>query len=133
MSAVGAASRRYIRRFIAAMTAYVLLLVAVIWLLQSAAAPSAPLRYLLAVLPALPILAVVWALGRLLIEETDEVLRARVIQQLLWGSAFALSVSTVWGFLEQLGGAPHVPAYWVFPVFCLGMVIALPFVWRKYS
>jgi hypothetical protein len=133
MSAVGAASRRYVRRFIAAMVLYVVLLVGVIWLLQSAAAPPPPLRYLLAVLPALPILGVVWALGRLLVEETDEVLRARVIQQLLWGSAFALSVSTVWGFLEQLGGAPHLPAYWVFPVFCLGMLIAMPFIRRKYG
>ncbi|CAN7148938.1 hypothetical protein LJR219_000071 [Phenylobacterium sp. LjRoot219] len=133
MSAVGAASRRYVRRFVTAMAIYVVLLVGVIWLMQSAAAPGPPLRYGLAVLPALPILAVVWALGRLLVEETDEVLRARVIQQLLWGSALALSASTVWGFLEAFGGAPHLHAYWVFPVFCLGMLISLPFVWRKYS
>ena len=132
MAAVGAASRRYVRRFVAAMAAYVVLLVGVIWLLQSTAAPPPPLRYLLAGLPPLPILGVVWALGRLLVEETDEVLRARVVQQLLWGSAFALSVSTVWGFLEALAGAPHLPAFWIFPVFCLGMMLALPYVWRKY-
>jgi hypothetical protein len=131
MSAVGAAGRRYVRRYLVAMTAYVVLLVGAIWLLHSAAVPPW-LRYPLAAAPALPILGVVWALGRLLVEETDEVLRARVVQQLLWASAFALSISTVWGFLEQLGGAPHVPAYWVFPVFCLGMLIAMPFVGRKY-
>ena len=40
---------------------------------------------------------------------------------------------TLWGFLEAIAGAPHLRAYWVFPVYCLAMAVALPFVRRKYS
>jgi uncharacterized membrane protein len=129
-----AAFRRYLRRYVVALAAYATILVAVVvWLAGHTAATPAPVRYGLAILPALPILAVVWALGRLLVEEPDEVIRVRVTHQLLWGGAFALSASTIWGFLEALAGAPHLPAYWVFPAFCLGMLLALPFVRRMYS
>lgn len=129
---VGAAGRRYTRRFVGAMIAYGLLLALVPRLLDHAAPPAA-LRYLLAVLPAIPILAVVWALGRFLIEETDEVMRACMVQQLLWASAASLSLATLWGFLEALGGAPHLPAYWMFPVFCVAMLVSTPLVRRKFS
>jgi hypothetical protein len=128
---VGAAGRRYVRRYVVAMVAYAALLVGVLKLLQRTT-PPVPLRYLLAVLPALPILGVVWALGRFLVEEQDEVVRAMMVRQLLWSSAAALSAATLWGFLEALGGAPHLRAYWVFPVFCAAMLVSLPFVRRKY-
>jgi hypothetical protein len=132
VSAVGAAGRRYVRRYVAAMIAYGLILVLTPRLLRWAAPPP-PLRYLLAVLPAAPVLAVVWALGRFLVEETDEVVRAMMIQQLLWAAAIAMSAATLWGFLETLAGAPHLPGYWVFPVFCVAMLVLLPFVRRKFS
>ena len=132
MSPVGAAGRRYLRRFVAAMIAYGLILAAVLGIFRLWP-PPAPLRFGLAVLPALPILVVVWALGRFLVEETDEVVRAMMIQQLLWAAAASMSIATLWGFLETLAGAPHLPGYWVFPVFCVAMLVALPLVKRRYS
>jgi hypothetical protein len=90
------------------------------------------LRWMLAALPALPVLFIIWVLGRYLFDETDEVIRAKVIEQLLWGAAVALSISTVWGFLEALGGLPHVPAFWIFPLFCLGMMLSIPRILWKY-
>ena len=120
------------RRYAAAMTVYVTTLVAVVLVMHSSTW-AAPLRWALAVLPALPILFIIWAMGRYVVEEGDEVIRAKMIQQLLWGAATALSVSTLWGFLESLGGLPHLPAYWVFPLFCLGMILAIPYLQRKYG
>jgi hypothetical protein len=113
------------------MAAYAATLVGVIELFRRhwVAEPS---RWIVASLPALPVLFIIWALGRYIIEETDEVQRAKVIQQLLWGSAMALSGSTLWGFLETFGGFPHLPAYYVFPVFCLGMTLSLPLIYWKY-
>jgi hypothetical protein len=130
-SPVGSAGRRYIRRYVAAMVAYGVILFLVLRLLHNTA-PPAPLKYLIAILPALPVLGVIWALGRFLVEETDEVVRAKMIQQLLWSAAATLSAATLWGFLEALADAPHLRAYWVFPVFCLAMLLSLPFVQRKY-
>jgi flagellar biosynthesis protein FliR len=125
------AARRYLARYAGAMVAYVLLLVIVPRLVSEGV--PAPARWLLAVVPALPILAVIWALGRFLVEENDEMLRAMMVEQLLWGAAVSMAVATLWGFLEAIAGAPHIRAYWVFPVYCLAMAVALPFVNRKYS
>lgn len=125
------AGRRYRRRQMFGMLAYVVTLAAAIRALREIEDPSL-LRWALAASPALPVLFIIWALGAYVSQETDEVIRAKVIQQLLWGAATALSASTVWGFLEALGGLPHLPAYWVFPVFCLGMMLSLPYLVWKY-
>jgi hypothetical protein len=125
------AGRRYRRRQVFGMLIYVITLGSVIGLLRHVEEPSL-LRWVLAVSPALPVLFIIWALGSYLAQETDEVIRAKVVQQLLWGAATALSASTAWGFLEALGGLPHLPAYWVFPVFCLGMMLSLPYIIWKY-
>ena len=125
------AGRRYRRRQAAAMLAYVIILGVVIHAIKTWQL-AGPVRWTLAALPAVPILFIIWALGRYLTEETDEVLRAKLVEQLLWGAAAALSISTAWGFLEALGGLPHVPAYWTFPVFCMGMMFSIPRIWWKY-
>ena len=78
-------------------------------------APAAgrPVAYLAAVLPALPIIGIFAAIGRYLVEEQDEYLRMLMVRQTLWASAFALSVATVWGFLESFDMVGHVEAYYV--------------------
>jgi hypothetical protein len=37
----------------------------------------------------------------------------QMVRQTLWASAFALSVATVWGFLESFDMVGHVDAYYV--------------------
>ena len=74
---------------------------------------TGPLAYLAAVLPALPIIGIFAAIGRYLVEEQDEYLRMLMVRQTLWASAFALSVATVWGFLESFDMVGHVEAYYV--------------------
>ena len=70
-------------------------------------------RYLAAVLPALPIIGIFGAIGRYLVEEQDEYVRMLMVRQTLWASGFALSVATVWGFLESFDLVGHVDAYYV--------------------
>ena len=59
-------------------------------------------------LPALPIIGIFAAIGRYLVEEQDEYVRMLMVRQTLWASGFALSVATIWGFLENFGLVGHV-------------------------
>ena len=63
----------------------------------------AALEYLVAILPALPIIGIFGAIGRYLVEEQDEYVRMLMVRQTLWASGFTLSVATIWGFLDNFG------------------------------
>ena len=104
------AQRRYVRRVFGFMTFYVAVLVFAKWMFKRGLAEGA-VAWGLAILPSLPIIAVFWAIGRLLVEETDEYLRAQLVRQSLIATAFAMAVATVWGFLEAFGLVGHVDAY----------------------
>ena len=82
---------------------------------------AGPLAYFLAILPALPIIAIFAAIGRYLIEESDEYLRLLTVRQTLVASGFALSLATAWGFLESFDLAAHVDAYWIAVVWFGGL------------
>ena len=118
------ASQRYLWRFAPAMIVYVVLLFAVTAWLKAPHAPAGPLLYAGAAAPALPLVVVIWSMGRYLVEETDEYQRARRIQSILWGTGATLAIATVWGFLESFAGFPHLPAYYVFIVFCAALGVA---------
>jgi hypothetical protein len=79
------------------------------------------LAVLLAVLPALPLIGVVWAFGRLIVEQTDEYQRSLTVRQVLVATGFMLAVTSVWGFLETFGQVPHLPMYWAFIIWCAGL------------
>ena len=72
--------------------------------------------------PALPIVGVIYVMGRFIAEQKDEYLRLVMVRQTLFAMGFTLVVCTVWGFLEAYGLVPHVPAYFVFVLFCLGLI-----------
>jgi hypothetical protein len=59
------------------------------------------------------LLGYVAAIGRYLVEEQDEYLRNLMVRQTLWASGFALSIATIWGFLESFDLAPHVESYYI--------------------
>ncbi len=114
------AVRRYVRRFIPLMIAYVLVLLAVVHVMNTAP-PEGPLVYILAVLPALPLIGVIFVMGRLLVEESDEYLRMLLARQMLIATGVTLVICTIWGFLESFADVPHVPIYWAFVVWCFGL------------
>jgi hypothetical protein len=115
-----AANRAYIRRFIPIMLLYVVILFGVVWL-QDRIKPAGPLSVALAILPALPLIGVVWALGRLLVEESDEYLRSLIVRQFMIATGFMLTVTSIWGFLDAFDQVPHVPMYWAFIIWCAGL------------
>jgi hypothetical protein len=117
-----AAQRAYQRRAVPLMVAYVAALAFAIWV-HDAMAPTGPLAVALAILPALPLIGVVWALGRLLVEEQDEYLRSLHVRQFMIATGFMLVVTCVWGFLETFELVPHVPMYWAFITWCAGLGI----------
>jgi hypothetical protein len=106
------AYRRYQKRVVVASLGYAAALVGVVWLFKHAPPPGA-LGYGLAVLPALPIIGIFAALGLYLREETDEYQRYLIARQIVIGTGLALSICTVWGFIESFMPAHHFEAYWV--------------------
>jgi hypothetical protein len=82
-----------------------------------------PAAYLVAILPAIPIIGVFATVGRYLVEEQDEYLRMLMVRQTLWASGFALSIATIWGFLESFGLVGHIDAYYIAVVWFFGLGI----------
>ncbi len=103
--------RRYNRRVIALSLAYAALLFPVVWLFRREP-PVGGIAYLLAILPALPIIGIFAAIGRYLVEERDEYLRLLMTRQTLIASGLALSAAMAVGFLESFGLVPSIHSYW---------------------
>jgi xanthosine utilization system XapX-like protein len=125
------AAKRYLVRFFPAMAAYVAVLLASTWLIKHQA-PQGPLLWALAIAPAVPIIAVIAIMGLYLREETDEFVRALLVQAMLWGIGVTLAGCTAWGFLENVDLVPHLPLYLVFPIFCGAMGLAQVLIARRY-
>ena len=106
------ASKRYLKGTLLTMTGYVLILLAVTTYFRNSH-PTGPIAYIAAALPALPIVAVFWLIGRYMIEEQDEYLRMLLVRQSLVATAFAMTIATIWGFLENFDLVAHVDAYYV--------------------
>lgn len=119
------------RRSMRAAAIYAVLLVVVTWV-HILHPVQGPLAYALAVLPAIPVVAMVAAIGLYFREETDEFERAVRTQNALWATGATLAIATVWGFAEMLAGAPHMDSYIWFPVWALCGGIAEFFVRRSY-
>jgi len=106
------AQKRYNRNVLILMTGYIVVLTGVV----TYAHGHGPLRgvegVVLALLPALPIIGVFGVMARYLVEESDEYIRSRFVQQALVATGLTLSICTAWGFLENFGVAPHVDAYY---------------------
>ena len=65
-------------------------------------------------------------------EEKDEFQRNLYIQALLGGIALTLSLTTVWGNLEDFVHVPHLDLIWVYPLFWIFVLVAFPVVWLRY-
>ncbi|WP_374407555.1 hypothetical protein [Pelagerythrobacter sp.] len=114
------AMSRYTRRFLVGTFGYVLGLGIAIWL-HDRGVVSGGGTFAIALLPVLPIFGMIWAMARYMIEEDDEFLRHRAAMASLFGLGVVLAVGSFWGFLQTFGVTPHVDAWWVFPVWAIGM------------
>lgn len=61
--------------------------------------PSVMLVYVLAIFPAIPVIGVIWVVGRYLAQENDEFVRLMVVQALLWGLGITFVADTFIGGL----------------------------------
>jgi hypothetical protein len=105
------AQKRYTRRMIVLMTAYVGILVAAEWAFNRIE-PAGPAAYLLGILPALPVIAVFFSMGQYLVDEKDEYLRLVETRKSLIATGFMLTVTTAIGFLQSFDLVPHIDFYW---------------------
>ena len=122
------AAKRYRMRFMVAITVYV---VALIGSLSAVIQYhlTGLVAYVLAITPALPLLAAIASMGVYLREETDEFERAMQAEAALWASGGLLAIETVWGFLELFGLVPHIQTWWAFAIWAFllapGRLLAL--------
>lgn len=116
------ARRRYTYRIGACMVGYVATLFVADWLIDQRGIGGAP-ALAAALVPALFVAGVFWALARLLVEETDEYRRLLLVRQLLIGSGITLTIVTIWGFWENFGLVGHIDAFYIAALFFVGMGI----------
>lgn len=90
---------------------------------------SRPVVFAISLLPTLPTFGVIWAMARYLAEEQDEYLRHRTIMAALIALGLVLALGILWGFLEMFELVPHVWAWWVLPVWAIGLGFAQ--LWQK--
>ena len=90
---------------------------------------SRPVVFAISLLPTLPTFGVIWAMARYLAEEQDEYLRHRTIMAALIALGLVLALGLLWGFLEMFELVPHVWAWWVLPVWAIGLGFAQ--LWQK--
>ena len=125
------AGRRYISRLFPTMVLYIVFLYIAQWTFHHLH-PTGLVVYLLAVLPALPLVGTLAIVGLYIAEESDEFERSIIVQSMLWGLGGALSVSTIWGFLEDFAKAPHISSFYVYIFFWIFMGISQPLIRLRY-
>ncbi len=99
------ATRRYLGRMAVLMSLYLMTLFAAVYAFRHQLV-SGLWAWPLAILPALPIIGVFWAVMRLLIEEPDEFIRLMLVRQALIATGFCLTVTTIWEFLQNFELVP---------------------------
>lgn len=86
-----------------------------------------PAGWLLAVTVSAPVIGQIWATLALM-RESDEFVRAVTARQFIVSAGLAIAGATLWGFGESLAGAPHMPAWLVYPLFWAAYGCVAPFI-----
>ncbi len=116
------AFRRYQRRVQIAMGVYLVLLLGAVYGLKHGS-PHGWSLYLLSVLPTLPIIVVIVAMGRYLQEEKDEYQRLKMMQAILVGTAALLTTVVVNDFVQTFAHTVAFPPFTSFIIFAAAMAI----------
>lgn len=116
------ATRRYLLRTFVATLGYLVTLALAIRLVRDGSL-TGPLAWLLALLPGLCVIGVFWAYARLVVEEQDEYLRMLMVRQSLIATGFTLSVTTIWGFLANLGQVAPMEGFYIAALWFAGLGI----------
>jgi hypothetical protein len=122
------AMKRYELRTGLACAAYVVTLTAALRFVGGGAVSGAP-AVALALLPGLSVAALFWAIGRLIVEETDEYIRMLLVRQALFATGLTLGVATIWGFLENFNLVPHVETFYIAVLWFAGRGLGACYNW----
>ena len=106
------AQQRHNRRVLIAGIAYVILLLPIVYAIRDGMVAGF-WRVPVALLPAVPLAFMFGSYSRYLSEESDEYIRMLVVNQILVATTVAMVCAVFWGFLEELGGGPHIATYWI--------------------
>ncbi|MEQ1547680.1 MAG: hypothetical protein ABL918_03410 [Chakrabartia sp.] len=117
------AQSAYNKRIVYLSLIYCATLFASIWLVDTYDVQG-PLLWILAIIPAAPVVGIIWAVSRLILDEKDEFLRQKTIYASLIATAISLTVATIWGFLEMFNLVPHIWMWAIMPVWAIGLGIA---------
>jgi len=117
------ALKRYQRRVLITVAAYMVVLFGSITVVHHLHVQGV-LLYLLAMLPAVPVILILGWLGLYLQEETDEYLRLITMRALLVGTAALMGVIVVSDFLQAIAERPALPPFTYFLVFFSAFGIA---------
>ena len=120
------AGRRYVIRTFAFMIPYALICVAAMGGVFDELI-GRPAGWALAAVVSAPVLGQIWATLSLM-RESDEFVRAVVAKQFILASGIAMAGATLWGFGESFAGAPHVPAWLIYPLFWAAFGAVAPFI-----
>jgi hypothetical protein len=132
-TATPALRRRYLREFVPAMAAYVVLVTLSVWLLKRVDAPA--LRAVVALMPVPAVALAVRAIMRY-IRDADELQRRIELEAVSIATAF-VSLGYLTAGLLQSAKVIDIPSsvamIWVFPLLCLGYALVKVAVSRRYA
>ena len=114
------AVRRYTRTMLLLSLAYVAALIIANRLFTYGGLVGWPL-WLVAILPALPVIGMFVSIGRLLSSLEDEYVRMLMVRQALVATGFSLAVCTALGFLGDFGLIEHISLYWAAVLWFAGL------------
>lgn len=116
------AQKQYQRHTLLWMVAYVVVLVCSVWFVKHDGRERFFL-YFWSVVPAIPVMAVIWGVGRYLREETDEFLRLQTMRAILVGAGTLLATIVVNDFLRAFAHAEALPPFVTYLIFMASMGI----------
>lgn len=125
------AGRRYLFRLSSTMLVYLVFVFIAQWTFHHLH-PTGLIVYILAILPALPLVGSLAIVGLYIAEESDEFERSVLVQSMLWGFGVALAIGSVWGCLEDFANAPHRSASYAYFSFWIVMGISQTFIRLRY-
>jgi len=122
-SGATAAGKRYGRRVTVTMSIYVVMVVGAALYVKHFA-PHGWLLYFWALLPAIPVIALVGVMGLYLQEEKDEYLRMLTTRSLLVGTAVLIGTLVVNDFLRSFAKGGPLPPFMAYVMFFIAFGVA---------
>jgi hypothetical protein len=117
------AAKRYQRRVLYTMSTYLVLLFGAVLIVKHLK-PHGWLLYFWALLPAVPVIALIFVMWRYLQEETDEYMRSLTIQSMLVGTGALVATLVVNDFLRSFAEGGALPPFVGYMVFFVGFGLA---------